>query len=121
MQVDNIKQFNSGSINQQAIQGEKAYNNLHNEEDADKKSNTDGLDLENNEKKLLETIEKASGKIEVENKGLEFAIHKGTNQIMVRVINQDTHEVIKELPPEKILDMVAKMVELSGIFIDEKR
>ena len=71
--------------------------------------------------RLLEAIEKASGKVEVENKGLEFAIHEGTNQIIIRIINEDTHETIKELPSEKILDMVAKMVELSGMFINEKR
>ena len=29
-------------------------------------------------------------------------------------------EVLKELPPEKILDMIAKAWELAGIMVDEK-
>jgi len=29
--------------------------------------------------------------------------------------------MIREIPPEKILDLVAKMWEMAGILIDEKR
>lgn len=39
---------------------------------------------------------------------------------MVKVVNTETDEVIREIPPEKILDMVAKMWELAGIMVDEK-
>ena len=77
--------------------------------------------VEKREKAILDAIEKASGKIEVDNKGLQFSIHEKTNQIMIKVVDNNTKEVIKELPSEKVLDMVAKMVELSGSFIDEKR
>ena len=73
------------------------------------------------EKEIIEAIEKASGKIERENKGLEFSIHEGTNQIMIKVIDENTGEVLKEVPPEKILDIIAKMVEIAGNFIDERR
>ena len=51
---------------------------------------------------------------------LEFSIHKGTNRIMIKVINKETKEVVKEIPEEKILDMVAQMYEDSGICIDKK-
>lgn len=40
---------------------------------------------------------------------------------MVKVINTDTDEVIRQIPNEKILDMVAKMCEMSGIMVDERR
>lgn len=76
---------------------------------------------EEREKFILEAVEKASGKIEVESKGLQFSIHEKTNQIMIKVVDTNTKEVLKELPSEKILDMMAKLVELSGTFIDEKR
>ena len=39
---------------------------------------------------------------------------------MVKVINSETNEVIREIPPEKILDLVAKMWELAGILVDER-
>ena len=32
-----------------------------------------------------------------------------------------TKEVIKEFPPEKTLDMIAKVWEMAGLMVDEKR
>jgi flagellar protein FlaG len=52
---------------------------------------------------------------------MEFSIHEKTKEIMVKVINSDTKEVIREIPQEKILDMVAKMWEMAGILVDERR
>jgi flagellar protein FlaG len=40
---------------------------------------------------------------------------------MVKVIDINTREVIREIPPEKILDMVATMLEMAGIIVDERR
>ena len=42
-------------------------------------------------------------------------------QIVFKVINEDTDEVIREIPPEKSLDMLQKMWEMAGILVDEKR
>ncbi|HEX3029893.1 MAG TPA: flagellar protein FlaG, partial [Clostridia bacterium] len=47
--------------------------------------------------------------------------HQKTKQIMVKVIDSDTGDVIREIPPEKTLDMVAKMWEMAGIVVDERR
>ena len=75
---------------------------------------------EEKKKAIIEGIEKASGKIEIASKGLEFSIHEETNQIMIKVVDNNTHKVIKEVPPEKILDMLANIIELSGCFVDER-
>ena len=50
-----------------------------------------------------------------------FGIHEATNRVTIKIIDRDTKEVIKELPPEKTLDMIAKVWEMAGILIDEKR
>ena len=39
----------------------------------------------------------------------------------IKLVDRDTKEVIKELPPEKTLDMIAKVWEMAGILVDEKR
>ena len=61
-------------------------------------------------KKLLEKLET----------NLRFSVHKKTKQIMIKIIDTKTEEVIKELPPEKLLDMVASMMERAGLIIDKK-
>lgn len=49
-----------------------------------------------------------------------FGIHEDTNRITIKIVDKDTKEVIKELPPEKTLDMIAKAWELAGMMIDER-
>ena len=50
-----------------------------------------------------------------------FGIHEDTNRVTIKIVDCTTKEVIKELPPEKTLDMIAKVWELAGIMVDEKR
>lgn len=50
-----------------------------------------------------------------------FGIHEDTNRVMIKIVDKDTKKVLKELPPEKTLDMIAKVWEMAGILIDEKR
>lgn len=49
-----------------------------------------------------------------------FGIHKATNRVMIQIVDKDTKKVVKELPPEKTLDMIAKAWELAGIMVDER-
>lgn len=69
---------------------------------------------------MVEAIEKANH-IETGTTECQFSIHEKTNQIMIKIVDQQTKEVIKELPSEKVLDMVAKMCDLAGVFVDTKR
>ena len=50
-----------------------------------------------------------------------FGIHDKTNRITIKIIDKKTREVIKEFPPEKTLDMIAKVWEMAGLMVDEKR
>lgn len=50
-----------------------------------------------------------------------FGIHDKTNRITIKIVDKKTKEVIKELPPEKTLDMLARVWEMAGILVDEKK
>ncbi len=50
-----------------------------------------------------------------------FGIHEDTHRVTIKIVDRNTKEVIKELPPEKTLDMIAKVWELAGMMVDEKR
>jgi flagellar protein FlaG len=79
------------------------------------------MQLTMDERQWINLIERANKALTGGNRSFEFSIHEATNQIMVKVIDNDTHEIIREIPNEKILDMVAKMWEMAGIFVDERR
>ena len=49
-----------------------------------------------------------------------FGIHEKTNRVMIKIIDKDSREVLKEYPPEKTLDMIAKVWESAGLMVDEK-
>ena len=57
----------------------------------------------------------------MENSEAIFGIHEGTNRVTIKIVDKDTKKVIKELPPEKTLDMIAKVWEMAGLLVDEKR
>jgi flagellar protein FlaG len=54
------------------------------------------------------------------NKRLKFDVHEETNRIFVQVIDSATGEVIWEVPPVQILDMLAKIYEVVGLLVDER-
>ncbi len=82
---------------------------------------TEKNELPISDKVVIEAIEKANKAITGANRSFEFSIHEKTKQIMIKVIDTETKEVVKEFPPEKILDMIAKMCEMAGILVDERR
>jgi flagellar protein FlaG len=70
------------------------------------------------EEEVIDAIEKANNKFQDYNTRVEFSIHEKTHEIMVKVYRDD--QLIREIPPEKILDMVAKMMEMAGLLVDKK-
>lgn len=71
-----------------------------------------------------EQIIDAIGKVNKEfipyDRRFEISIHEKTKEIMVKVIDATNDEIIREIPSEKILDMVAAILEVTGIMIDKK-
>jgi len=49
-----------------------------------------------------------------------FGIHEKTNRVTIKIVDKETKEVIKELPAERTLDLIAKAWELAGLMVDEK-
>ncbi|WP_339205343.1 flagellar protein FlaG [Paenibacillus sp. FSL K6-3182] len=85
-----------------------------------KKAEARGEHVAISEEQLVKAIDRAIKAIEGKSTNLEFSVHKQTNIISVKVLDSASGEVIREIPPEKTLDFVAKMWEMAGILIDKK-
>lgn len=70
---------------------------------------------------LKKAIAEMNRKINNSNEEAVFGFHEDTNRIMIKIMDKETKEVIKEFPPEKTLDMIARIWEMAGILVDEKR
>jgi len=61
--------------------------------------------------------------MKISNHHLQFKVHKRKRRIQVKVIDSDSQKVIREIPPEKILEcsaMIKDMLdEMAGILLDE--
>ncbi len=66
-------------------------------------------------------INKANKQMLSRDTSLQFEPYDKTGDMIVRIIDTNTKEVIREIPSKKILDMVANMLEMAGLLVDEKR
>ena len=78
-----------------------------------------GMDQQAYHEKVRKAVETLNKKMS--NSEAVFGIHEDTNRVTIKIVDKSTKEVIKELPPEKTLDMIARVWEMAGILIDEKR
>lgn len=51
----------------------------------------------------------------------EYSYDEPTKRVSIKVFDKDTDKLIREVPPEKSLEMLQKMWEIAGIIVDEKR
>lgn len=106
------EQRNVNKVAENADQLQKPLNQLTS-------NDLDGMQF--SEKFLIQAIEKANKEVLGRNTTFRFSIHEATKRISVTVLDKDTDEVIREIPPEKVLDVVAQMWEMAGLFVDERR
>ncbi|MBQ6888604.1 MAG: flagellar protein FlaG [Lachnospiraceae bacterium] len=69
--------------------------------------------------KIKKAVEELNKKMA--NSEAVFGVHDETNRVTIKIVDKKSKEVIKEFPPEKTLDMIAKVWEEAGILVDEKR
>lgn len=98
------------AVNTLVVDGKNDYNDSSMEDKESAKSFTD-----DRIKKSVAEINK-----QLDNTECVFGINELTNRVTIKIVDKDTKEVIKELPPEKTLKMIAKAWELAGILVDEK-
>lgn len=72
-------------------------------------------------KKISHNIESADIEINSHNSQIKFSMHRETNQVLGKVIDKETKEVIREFPPEEIVEMIAAMEQRAGLFVDTKK
>lgn len=87
---------------------------LNNNENSNKSNNN-----EYDKKDLDKAVNKLNKFLEDDNTFAEYSVHKDLGIVMIKIVDKDTDKVILELPPEKILNMVASMCKQVGL-LDEK-
>lgn len=84
-------------------------------------TNTKQAQQQQQSEQLKKAVAEMNRRINNSNEEAVFGVHEDTNRIMIKIMDKETKEVIKEFPPEKTLDMIARIWEMAGILVDEKR
>ena len=56
----------------------------------------------------------------IHNVGLEFSMHEESGRTMIKVVEKDTGDLIRQIPPEEVLDLISRVNDVLGIFFDKK-
>lgn len=86
---------------------------------ADGDANENSANPEAQKSKIKKAVEEINKK--AKNSEAVFGIHEKTNRVTIKIMNKETKEIIKEFPPDKTLDMIARVWEMAGLMVDEKR
>ena len=69
---------------------------------------------------LEQAIDELNHAVSVLNHRINFSIDEETGRLMAKVIDAQTNEVIKQIPPERVMAFVRRFQEFIGLLLDEK-
>ncbi|MDP4085186.1 MAG: flagellar protein FlaG [Bacillota bacterium] len=70
--------------------------------------------------KVQEIVKGLNNFLEPSHTSYQFKLHEKLNEYYVTIVNDDTNEVIQEIPAKKLLDTYADMMDHLGLLIDKK-
>ena len=73
------------------------------------------------EKQIKDAVSKVNSQLKPHRTRCEFSYHEETKRVSIKVIDKESQQVIREIPPEQTLEMVQRVWELAGFMVDERR
>jgi flagellar protein FlaG len=73
-----------------------------------------------NEDKLNKQVEALNDAFKAADAHLQFSVHKGSNDIVIKLVDDTTQQVIREIPSEKFLELVDSLQKIVGLNVDVK-
>ena len=101
-----------------AVQRIAHASNHHQEEEHPHFSDAFQQEEEVSEKVVKETVEKLNKLLIESNRRFEISIREKTREILIRLIDIETNEILNEIPPHKLVDAMANLHKVGGIMFD---
>ncbi|MGG1690695.1 flagellar protein FlaG [Heyndrickxia ginsengihumi] len=70
--------------------------------------------------KMQDQVDEMNSLVFASNTHLQFELYEKLNEYYVKIIDNKTNEVIKEIPSKKMLDVYAAMKDFLGLKLDKK-
>lgn len=112
-----MNQIQNSSINDGEVEASSDKQQNAAVQNKDASGNTKDI----NEGKVKNAVDKINKLLEDKSTHLVYEAHDSfKHDIIIKIVDNKTNEVVREVPPKKLLDMVAKLCELAGVFINQK-
>lgn len=71
--------------------------------------------------RMKNAMDQVNEKLKFTKTRCEFSYHEEVNRVSIKVLDKETNEVIREIPPEETYKALEKIWEIAGLLVDEKR
>lgn len=75
---------------------------------------------ERNAEEIMKDLDAVNKQLRIMNRSIQFSIDERSHDIVVRVVDRESGEVIREVPPESLMKLRERMAEISGLLVEEK-
>ena len=124
MKIDNVSQVdNAQAVRSVESSRGQSVKQVRNERPIQKENK---LEVDKDVQQIMtdemmeKSVKQANKALKRHHRRIDRSVHDVTKTVMYKMVDTDTDEVIREFPPQKIQDMIAKMWELAGLFVDEE-
>ncbi|MBN1044477.1 MULTISPECIES: flagellar protein FlaG [unclassified Clostridium] len=117
MNINNLGQVNM--INNDVENVTSEIKSINNDVQIKQVEKSDFSNNEYSKDELDKALKKLNKFLEDDKAHAEYSVHEDLGSIMIKIIDDNTKEVILEVPPKKILDMIASMCKQFGL-LDKK-
>ncbi len=69
-------------------------------------------------KEMLDALKKDIEMIR--NLGVRFSVDEDTGETVIKIVDKETDDIIREIPPEQVLKLREKLDEMVGMLFDQK-
>jgi flagellar protein FlaG len=71
-------------------------------------------------KQVQEAVQKINTSMTAQSQGIEFSIDSTSHRIVVKIIDQQTNQVIKEIPSKQALEIADALDQTQGLLIKQQ-
>lgn len=81
---------------------------------------TDNGETRVNDHSLNKTVDELNNYVQNLHREIQFSVDNDSNKTIIKVIDANTGEVIRQLPPDEMMRLVKRLDELEGLLVREK-
>jgi flagellar protein FlaG len=71
-------------------------------------------------KMLEKAVKDLSQGVQNLQRSLQFSIDESSGRTVIKVVDKDTQEVIRQIPEEQVLELAARLDKVAGVFVQDE-